>query len=120
MITYKYGMRLRGFSPGCQPKIGFVERQDDSSGKYYDILVYDRKLSNYEITSFELDYLSESNDDNPVKALRARTGLSQAKFAEMYKIPKRSIENWETGLREPPAYVLELLTRAVKEDFPEQ
>lgn len=56
---YRYGMRLRGFSPGCQPKSGFVEREDDPTGKYYDILVYDRRLTDKEVDSYELDYLGE-------------------------------------------------------------
>lgn len=55
MTTYKYGMRLRGFSIGCQPKDGFVERQDDPSGRYYDILVYNRKLTEKELSDYELD-----------------------------------------------------------------
>lgn len=54
---HKYGMRLRGFSIGCQPMKGFVERQDDTSGKYWDILVYDRELTQQELEEYELDYL---------------------------------------------------------------
>ena len=52
-----YGMRLRGFSIGCQPKEGFVDRQDDPTGKYHDILIYDRKLTDKELAEYELDYL---------------------------------------------------------------
>jgi hypothetical protein len=29
MKLYKYGMRLRGFSIGCQPMKNFYERRDD-------------------------------------------------------------------------------------------
>ena len=56
----KYGMRLRGFSIGCQPMDGFVERVDDPSGRYYDILVYNRKLTEQEVENYELDYLRET------------------------------------------------------------
>lgn len=59
--TYKYGMAHRGFSIGCQPKRGFVERVDDPSGKYYDIIVYDRPLTDEEVTNYELDYICEDN-----------------------------------------------------------
>lgn len=52
-----YGMRLRGFSPGCQPMNGFVERIDDNTGKYHDILVYDRELTAKEQVDYELDEL---------------------------------------------------------------
>ena len=57
--VYKYGMRLRGFSPGCQPMSGLLGREDDVSGKYYDVIAYDRKLSDKELNDYELDYLGE-------------------------------------------------------------
>lgn len=52
-----YGMRVRGFSIGCQPRDGFVRRHDDNTGKYYDILEYDRKLTDEEIATYSLDEL---------------------------------------------------------------
>lgn len=55
--AYRYGMRLRGFSIGCQPMDGFIGRIDDESGKYYDIIVYNRPLSSEEIKNYELDEL---------------------------------------------------------------
>lgn len=54
---FKYGMRLRGFSIGCQPMDGLVEHHDDATGKYHDILVYDRTLSAQEMIDYELDFL---------------------------------------------------------------
>ena len=59
---YKYGMRLRGFSPGCQPK-GVVERQDDGTGKYWDIIIYNRKLTGKEVRDYELDFLGEVTNE---------------------------------------------------------
>lgn len=56
-MQYAYGMRLRGFSIGCQPMRGWEARLDDFSGKYYDILVYNRELSEREVEMYELDYL---------------------------------------------------------------
>ena len=53
------------------------------------------------------------------KALRARTGLSQFKFASTYNIPIGTIRNWEQGLTASPDYVLDLLERAISQDFPE-
>ena len=58
-MMYKYGMRLRGCSIGCQPKKGFIERRDDVSGRYWDIIVYDRKLTDDEISDYSLDYIGE-------------------------------------------------------------
>jgi len=56
---YKYGMRLRGFSIGCQPMNGLAGRENDPTGRYHDILIYDRPLSDHEQDAFELDYLGE-------------------------------------------------------------
>lgn len=55
---YRYGMRLRGFAPMCQPMDGFVEREDDPDRKYHDILVYDRPLTKRELEDYELDNLN--------------------------------------------------------------
>ena len=52
-----------------------------------------------------------------IKEIRELTGLSQAKFAEKYHIPKRSIENWESETRQCPIYVVELLEYRVKLDI---
>ena len=56
---YKYGMRLRGFSIGCQPMIGLIRREDDPTGKYHDILIYSSPLNDHDQDTFELDYLGE-------------------------------------------------------------
>ena len=58
-MRYAYGMRLRGFSLGCQPMDGFEMRTDDPDGKYHDILIYKRKLTDNETSDYELDYLGE-------------------------------------------------------------
>lgn len=55
--TYLYGMRLRGFSPGCQPMEGLVEQRDDPAGRYHDLLVYDHELTRGELLYYDLDYL---------------------------------------------------------------
>ena len=63
MKLYKYGMRLRGFSIGCQPMKNFYERQDDDGGHrrhYHDILIYTEKLGEQDLASYELDYLGET------------------------------------------------------------
>ena len=55
-MEYRYGMRLRGFSIGCQPK-GVVRRED--SDKYWDIIVYDRPLTEEEIRHYSLTPLGK-------------------------------------------------------------
>lgn len=57
---FVYGMRLRGFSPGAQPKnglVGVVDRLADGFRGYYDILLYNRPLTAEEIRDYELDEL---------------------------------------------------------------
>ena len=49
-------MRLRGFSIGCQPN-GVKERRDDPTGRYYDIICYQRELSDSEVRNYELDFI---------------------------------------------------------------
>ena len=48
--------------------------------------------------------------------MRAMLGESQQKFGNRYNIPLRTIQQWESGERKCPAYVTELLERAVLED----
>lgn len=55
---FLYGMRLRGYSIGCQPS-GVLKRMDDTSGKYWDIIAYERKLTDKEIADYDLDYICE-------------------------------------------------------------
>lgn len=56
---YKYGMRIRGFSIGCQPMDGFIERQDDPKNRYHDILIYNRELTEEETKHYSLDYIGK-------------------------------------------------------------
>ena len=43
------------------------------------------------------------------KNARLATGLSQAKLSALLSNPRRSIENWECGVNEPPQWVQTLL-----------
>lgn len=36
-----------------------------------------------------------------VKAIRAKTGLTQSRFADVLGVSKRTLENWEQGRRHP-------------------
>lgn len=54
-MKYKYGMRCRPFGIGCQPKHAIdVEDGNKAITGYYDIVIYDRELSEKEISDFEL------------------------------------------------------------------
>lgn len=43
------------------------------------------------------------------KELRALSGMSQRKFAAYFGIPRRTIENWDSGDRPCHPYVLDLM-----------
>lgn len=53
-MEIKYGMRSRGFSIGCQPMDGLIRREDDIKGKFYDIIVYNRELTDDETRHYQL------------------------------------------------------------------
>lgn len=56
---YLYGMRLRGYSPGCQPMQGLVLRCMESRDGYHDVLLYNRKLTEKELRDYEMDFIQE-------------------------------------------------------------
>lgn len=47
-----------------------------------------------------------------IRDIRAYTGLTQAAFSTRYCIPRRTLENWESGIRSCPDYVRLLLAQA--------
>ena len=58
----------------------------------------------------------QNNDDNPIKRMRSYLKMTQEEFSNAYGIPVRTLQQWESGRRNPPEYVINLLERAVKED----
>lgn len=63
--VFTYGMRLRPFSIGCQPMDGLIKAEDGRriNGHYYwNILKYNRELSESEMYSYDLDPIQESAD----------------------------------------------------------
>lgn len=61
---YAYGMRLRGFAPGCQPMSGLVgcmypedKKSFQNAERYHDVLLYSRQLTVEECRDYELDFL---------------------------------------------------------------
>jgi DNA-binding transcriptional regulator YiaG len=43
------------------------------------------------------------------RELRASTGMTQQAFADRFGIPKRTVENWDSGVSTPPPYVLSMM-----------
>ena len=54
------------------------------------------------------------DNKDKIKELRKELGLSQAGFAEKWDIPKRTIEDWETGRREVKDYIVRMMYRIVE------
>lgn len=44
-----------------------------------------------------------------IKEARKNQGMTQEQLADFLEIPKRTIEQWETGKRTPPLYVAKLI-----------
>ena len=44
-----------------------------------------------------------------LKDARSKNGFSQARMSEVLEVPKRTIEDWERGSMNPPAYVEKLI-----------
>lgn len=54
---------------------------------------------------------------NYIELMRKDLRLSRAAFGRKYNIPTRTLESWESGDREAPEYVIDLLGRAVYSDI---
>lgn len=52
-----------------------------------------------------------------IREMRSRLGETQSQFAERYRIPFRTIQNWEAGVRVPPVYITNLLGDRVRADL---
>lgn len=52
-----------------------------------------------------------------IRELRLQLGITQGEFAARYNIPFRTVQNWETGLRNPPEYITELLESRIMSDL---
>lgn len=50
-----------------------------------------------------------------IKDIRTATGLSQARFAAITGIPRRTLEDWERGLRTPPKWLPAMLEAFLRE-----
>lgn len=49
--------------------------------------------------------------------IRGLLNISRAEFSRRYKIPIRTLEDWDAGKRKPPDWALYLLERVVRHDL---
>ena len=78
MTEYRYGMKHRGFSIGCQPKEGLIKREDSHSSRYYDIVVYDHPLTEQECLDYELEDQQDGKLNPTLDAACEATDTSKA------------------------------------------
>ena len=52
---------------------------------------------------------------NKIRRLRENAGLTRRGLCERLSIPYRTLQEWETGRRTPPGYVIKLLNIYIKE-----
>lgn len=63
MSRYFYGMRMRPFGPGCQPKgAELVVDFDGKAGKFWSIISYNRLLTDEEVRGYGLEMLGASDE----------------------------------------------------------
>lgn len=55
-----------------------------------------------------------------IKEARKAAKLTQRQMSEAFDIPLRTIEDWETGKRTPPAYVEKLIVEKLERIRTEQ
>lgn len=51
-----------------------------------------------------------------IKELRKASDMTQKAFSEYFKIPKRTIENWEGDVNKCPEYLSDLIEFKLKAD----
>lgn len=71
----------------------------------HSVIAYDELDNEYVLETTEI----YDDNDNPIKDARTKLGLSQEKFATLFEIPKRTLEDWETKKSKPPKYVEKLI-----------
>ena len=76
--------------------------------------IYNRLTSDGYVLHEEVVPTPEEPFKNQFKYLRKQMGMTQAQISKFYGISRRNIENWESGLNEPAAWVEKLLLADMK------
>lgn len=88
--------------------------------EYSEFLVALKKASEYEKLSSYIDFFAGKYSFDKLAAIyffsgkslrevREKYGYSRAMFSREFGIPIRTLENWESGERTPPNYVMTLI-----------
>lgn len=55
--------------------------------------------------------------DTRIKDTRMKYGLTQKQVSDLTGVPKRTIENWEAGIRKCPDYVTKMIVNTIEQKF---
>lgn len=55
-----------------------------------------------------------TEEKTPVRKICEQYGLTQAALAQRFGIPLRTVEDWATGKRKPPSYVVAMMERILE------
>lgn len=80
---------------------------DEPNGK--SATCYDEDGNDYVISKKEI----YDDHDNPIKDARERLHMTQTEFAKFIDMPKRTLEDWESGKSKPAKYVMEMIMEKV-------
>lgn len=72
-------------------------------------ICYDESGNDYRINLIEI----YDDNDNPIKDARERLHMTQSEFAKFIDMPKRTLEDWESGKSKPAKYVIEMIMEKV-------
>lgn len=72
-------------------------------------ICYDEDRNEYSIKTKEI----YDDHDNPIKDARERLHMTQTEFAKFIDMPKRTLEDWESGKSKPAKYVMEMIMEKV-------
>ena len=53
-------------------------------------------------------------ENTPIREICEQYGLTQAALAQRFGIPLRTVEDWATGKRKPPPYVVAMIQRILE------
>lgn len=59
--------------------------------------------------------MNKEHERVDIRKIRDKTGMNRREFKEKFGVPERTLQDWESGKRTPPDYVIKLLYRAVDE-----
>ena len=65
-----------------------------------------------------IDYMLETKESKDILIeMRKMTGMNRKEFAECFKIPYRTMQDWELGNRQMPDYLLRLICYKIENEF---